>query len=114
MSVRIVSYEAQVKAALTAQLAGGLEDGISHFEERLKAKIGVQGPPRSVPGSPPKKDTGYLHDQSISHEVDAANLVARCGSDAPYAAELEIMYNRPYFTSTIIEEADEIGRRVCQ
>jgi hypothetical protein len=114
MSVRIVSYEVQVKAALTAQLAGGLEDGISHFEERLKAKIGVQGPPRSTPGSPPKKDTGYLHDQSISHEVDAANLVARCGSDAPYAGILETVTNRPAWIPTLLEEADEIGRRVCQ
>jgi hypothetical protein len=114
MSVRIVSHEAAVKAAVQSQLAAGLEDGISHFEGRLKVKIGVQGPPRSTPGSPPHKDTGYLHDQSISHEVDAANLVARCGSDAPYAAELEIIYNRPYFTSTLIEEADEIGRRICQ
>jgi hypothetical protein len=114
MTVRIVSFEAQVKAAIQAQLAGNLEDAISYFEDRLKAKISVQGPPRSTPGSPPKKDTGYLHDESISHEVDAANLVARCGSDAPYAAELEVIYNRPYFTSTIIEEADEIGRRACK
>lgn len=114
MSVRIVSYQAQVIQAVTARLADGLEDGISYFEERLKDRIGVQGPPRSSPGSPPKKDTGYLHDQSISHQVDAVNLVARCGSDAPYSGILETVTDRPAWVPTLIEEADEIGRRVCQ
>jgi hypothetical protein len=114
MSVRIVSFESQVKAAIQSQLAGGLEDGISYFEERLKARIGVQGPPRSTPGEAPKKDTGYLHDQSISHQVDAVNLVARCGSDAEYAGILETVTNRPAWIPTLLEEADEIGRRVCQ
>jgi hypothetical protein len=113
MSVRIVSYEAAVKAAIQAQLAGGLEDGISYFEERLKARIGVQGPPRSTPGEAPHKDTGDLH-ASIEHQTDAANLVARCSSDMPYAGTLELTTNRPAWIPTLLEEADEIGRRVCQ
>lgn len=113
MSVRVVSFEAQVKAAIQSQLAGNLGDAISYFEERLKDRIGVQGPPRSTPGSPPHKDTGYLHDQSLSHQVDAANLVARCGSDAEYAGILELQTNRPFFVPTLIDESDEIARRVC-
>lgn len=114
MSVRVVSFEPQVIAAIRSRLAGNLEDAISYYEDRLKARISVQGPPRSTPGSPPKKDSGYLHDQSLSHEVDAASLVARCGSDAPYAATLELTNNRPAWVPTLIEESDEIARRLCK
>jgi hypothetical protein len=112
MSVRIVSFEAQVKAAIQAQLAGNLDDAISYYADRLRAKISIQGPPRSSPGSPPHKDTGDLH-ASIEHQTDAANLVARCSSDMPYAGTLELTTGRPAWVPTLIEEADEIGRRVC-
>jgi hypothetical protein len=114
MSVRIISYEAAVKAAIQAQLAGNLEDAAAYYEEKLRAKIGVQGPPRSSPGSPPHKDTGYLHDESLSHEVDAASLTARIGSDAPYAHVLETITDRPFFLPTLLDESDEIARRVCK
>jgi hypothetical protein len=112
MSVRIVSFEAQVKAAIQAQLAGNLDDAIAYYADRLRAKISVQGPPRSTPGSPPHKDTGDLH-ASIEHQTDAANLVARCSSDMPYAAELELYMSRPAWIPVLLEEADEIARRIC-
>jgi hypothetical protein len=114
MSVRIVSYEAAVKAAIQAQLAGNLEDAAAYFEGRVRDRIGVQGPPRSTPGSPPHKDTGYLHDESLSHEVDAASLTARIGSDAEYAHILETITDRPFFVPTLLDESDEIGRRICK
>jgi hypothetical protein len=115
MSVRIVSYEAAVKAAIQAHLAGNLEDAAAYYEGRVRDRIGVQGPPRSTPGSPPHMDTGYLRNESLSHEVDAASLTARIGSDAPYAAALEVGgTNRPFFVPTLIEESDEIARRVCK
>jgi hypothetical protein len=115
MTVRIVSFEAQVKAAIQAQLAGNLEDAINHYHEKLRDEISTQGPPRSTPGSPPHKDTGYLHDQSLSNQVDAANLVAREGSDAPYAAELEVGgLNRPFFIPVLLRESDEIARLICK
>jgi hypothetical protein len=113
MSVRIVSFEAQVKAAIQAQLAGNLDDAISYYADRLRAKISIQGPPRSTPGSPPHKDTGDLY-ASIEHQTDTANLVARCSSDMPYAGTLEVSMNREYFVPTLIQEADEIARRICQ
>jgi hypothetical protein len=112
MSVRVVSYEAAVKAAIQSQLAGNLGDAISYYADRLRAKIGIQGPPRSTPGSPPHKDTGDLY-ASIEHQTDAANLVARCSSDMPYASTLELTTDRPAWVPTLIEEADEIGMRVC-
>lgn len=112
MSARVVSFEAAVRQALEAHLAGNLEDAASHYEERLKEKIGIQGPPRSTPGNPPHMDTKALHD-SIEHQVDAASLTARIGSDVEYASTLELTTDRPAWVPTLIEEADELGRRVC-
>jgi hypothetical protein len=113
MTVRIVSFQAQVEAAIRARLAGNLEDAASYYQDRLAEKIGIQGPPRSTVGEPPHMDTGYLRNESLSHEVDAANLVARIGSDAEYAHILETISDRPFFVPTLIEESDEIARRVC-
>jgi hypothetical protein len=115
MTVRIVSYEAAVKAAIQSQLAVGLEDGISYYHGKLRDEISTQGPPRSTVGNPPHKDTGYLHDQSLSYQVDAANLVAREGSDAPYVIDLEVgSTNRPFFIPVLLRESDAIARLICK
>jgi hypothetical protein len=117
MSVRVVSFEAQVRQALESHLAGNLEDAASHYQERLRDKIGIQGPPRSTAGNPPHMDTTDLH-ESIEHQVDAASLTARISSDMPYAASLEIgggnVAARPAWVPTLIEEADELGRIICR
>jgi hypothetical protein len=113
MTVRIVSYEAQVKAAIQAQLAGNLDDAAKYYAGQLKDRLSVQGPPRSTPGNPPHKDSGDLHDSIEAQPVDVANLTARVSSDMPYAGTLEVSMNREYFVPTLIQEADEIGRRVC-
>jgi hypothetical protein len=113
MSVRVVSFDAAVKAAIQSQLAGNLDDAAKYYAERLKAKISIQGPPRSTPGNPPHMDTGDLHDSIEAQPVDVASLTARIGSDMPYASTLELTTDRPAWVPTLIEEADEIGRRVC-
>lgn len=112
MTVRIVSFQAQLEAAIQAQLASNLEDAASYYADRLRDRIGTQGPPRSTPGNPPHKDTGDLYN-SIEYQVDAANLTAQISSDMPYAGTLELTTNRPAWVPTLIEESDELARRVC-
>jgi hypothetical protein len=117
MSVRIVSYEAQVKAAIQAQLAGNLDDAAKYYAERLRARISIQGPPRSTPGNSPHKDSGDLHDSIEAQPVDVANLTVRVSSDMFYAADLELGVHvaaRPYWIPTLIAEADEIARLICK
>jgi hypothetical protein len=112
MSVRIVSYEAQVKQAIGVKLAGNLGDAAALLKAEIQAAIGVQGPPRSHVGEKPHRDTGTLQD-SIEDQLDADALVARVGSDVPYSATLELE-GRPFFVPTLIEHADEIARIICR
>jgi hypothetical protein len=114
MSVRIVDHSAALKQALYAHLADNLTDAIGHYHDQVEAEISVAGPPPSTPGNPPHMDTQYLHDKSLSTQVDRDELVAREGSDAPYAVSLEVgPTNRPFFIPVLIRESDEIARRIC-
>jgi hypothetical protein len=112
MSVRIVSFEAQVKAAIQAQLAGNLGDAAALLRSEIQAAIGIQGPPRSHPGEKPHRDTGALQD-SIEDQLDADALVARVGSDVPYSATLEIE-GRPFFVPVLLEQSDALARIICR
>lgn len=110
---RVIDHTAAFAGALKEKLADNLTDAILHFNEELKDKISIQGPPRSTPGNPPHRDTGDLID-SIRHEVDEDALVAKSGSDLPYALTLELSMDRAYWVPTFVENADEIARRVLK
>jgi hypothetical protein len=113
VSVRVNDLSAAFKAAIYAHLAGNLEDAAAFYRDEVKATIGIQGPPRSVPGQPPHRDTGDLQ-KSIDDHVDAANLVAHIGSDVSYAPILEVLMDRAFFVPTLIQHSDEIARRICR
>jgi hypothetical protein len=113
VSVQIQDLSAQLKQALYAKLGSNLVEAMDLYDEKLKEAINIQGPPRSSPGSPPHKDSGYLHDKSLSHPVDRVALEAAESSDAPYAAELEIEKDREFFIPTLIQQSDEMARLIC-
>jgi hypothetical protein len=113
VSVQIQDLSAQLRQALYAKLGSNLAEAMALYNDKLKEAVGVQGPPRSVPGEPPRMDTGYLHDRSLGFQVDRAALEAAESSDAPYAAELEISMDREFFIPTLIQQSDEMARLIC-
>jgi hypothetical protein len=113
MSVRIVDHSATLKQALYAHLADNLGAGAELLRTEVQANIGIQGPPRSVPGEFPHRDSGDLQ-ESIFDDMDPDSLTARVGSTMPYAPTLEDHMDRAYFVPTLIEHADEIGTRIAK
>jgi hypothetical protein len=102
---------------LFAHLASNLGDGAALLRAEIQAAIGIQGPPRSEPGSPPHRETGALQ-ESYEDQLDADALVARVGSDSPYVLTLELgggnVAPRPHFLSTTLEQTDALARVICR
>lgn len=113
MSVRIVDHSAALKQALYAHLADHLGAAAELYRAEIQANIGIQGPPRSVPGEYPHRDTGDLQ-ESIFDDLDPDSLTARVGSTMPYAPTLEEHMNREFLVRTLVEHADAIGARIAQ
>lgn len=71
----------------------------------IRARIAIQGPPRSRPGEHPHKDSGDLYD-SIWWEVDQANLRVYIAANIAYAEYLEFgtakMAPRPFLRGGVI------------
>jgi len=62
---------------------------------------------RSQPGEPPRKQTGRLR-ASVTHEVDAATLTARVGTNVEYGKHLELgtkrgLAPRPWLRRALLE-----------
>jgi len=78
---------------------------------QMKDKVGIQGPPRSEPGEPPRKDTGELF-KSIdwSFETSTMTLIVGSTSDHAVFTEFGLTYpERPWFRDTIVENLDSMG-----
>lgn len=82
---------------------------ITHYKKRQR----IYGFVRSLPGEPPRKQTGELR-MSITHEVDADTLTARVGSQLKRAKFLELgtrkMQARPFLRITAFEESAAIAK----
>lgn len=114
MPVKIQDFSKAFESALRQKLADNLTDAIIFLNEEIKDKISVQGPPRSVSGEAPHRDTGALID-SIRHEdADETGLTATSFIDVPYGVVLETEMNRPFIVNTFMENADEIAARVLK
>lgn len=78
-----------------------------------KKRQRIYGFVRSLPGEPPRKQTGELR-MSITHEVDTESLTARVGSMLKRAIYLELgtrkMAARPFLRITAFEESTAIGQ----
>lgn len=75
-------------ASLDRQAAEGLRRVAQEFKRHTKKLIGIQGPPRSLPGEPPHKDTKKLHDTFYA-QMGPGALHARSGSHQEYAWNVE-------------------------
>jgi hypothetical protein len=109
-----VKVDPAFESALRERLADGLTDAIIFLNEQIKDKISVQGPPRSVRGEAPRRETGALIDSFGHVDATEADLEAFSTSTASYAEILEEQLGRPYIVSTFLENADEIARRVLK
>lgn len=114
MPVKIQDFSKAFESALRQKLADNLTDAIIFLNEEIKDKISVQGPPRSVSGEAPHRDTGALIDSIWHEDADEAGLTATSGSSVDYATILEVTMDRPYWVSTMLENADEIAARVLK
>lgn len=100
---------------LKAELGRRVGPALGHATAEMRALIGIQGPPRSLPGEPPRIDSGDLID-SLFVDSDPAGLRARCGSTVAHAAYTEEgtdrMAARPWFLVSILSTADDIAREL--
>jgi HK97 gp10 family phage protein len=81
-----------------------------------KKRQRIYGFVRSLPGEPPRKQTGDLR-SGVTYEVDEKTLVARVGVYGPatkYAKFLELgtskMASRPFLRQTAFEEAGNVEK----
>ena len=69
---------------------------------------------RSKPGEPPRKQTGRLR-ASVTHEVDAAALEARVGTNVEYGKHLELgtkrgILPRPWLRRALAESQGDVNQ----
>jgi hypothetical protein len=102
-------------------LKGRLGANLHFFDEVILNKarelIGVQGPPRSLPGDPPHMDSQRLHD-SLYDEVDAGALQSRFGSSEEHAVYMEEgtedVDARPWLIPAIEASADDAAQELAR
>lgn len=111
----IKDFTAAVRKTVWAGLADHLDSGANLYAQEVRDKLGIQGPPRSLPGEPPHMDTQALI-AGFGHQIDRANLIAVIGADVDYALDLELgranMAPRPYIRGTLIEHANDIAKEI--
>lgn len=114
--MKVVINTANQKA-FRAHLAGNVEDAAQFLTSAIQAKIGILGPPPSLPGEPPHVDTGELI-KSYHYVTDTANLSAAVGSDVEHSIYMELgtdkVAARPHVLPTLLENADEIAAEMCK
>jgi len=100
------------------KIENGLKKSANFLKKQIKVKIGIQGPPRSLPGQPPKKDTGDLHESIKVYEDEIKMKKIIIGSDIHYAPDLEIgtlkLLPRPYLRQSFRENEAEILKKFIE
>jgi hypothetical protein len=102
---RVTSRFRQFDRFVKDHLARNLDAAASYASAGIKDDIAIQGPPRSLPGKAPHRDTGDL----IAAEwvdTDRRGLRSRLGSDDDAAYWLEVgtarMEPRPFRFEAIV------------
>lgn len=103
--------------AIRAKLGKNLHAFDDVILAEARWRIGVQGPPRSLPGDPPHMDSQRLHD-SLYDEVDADALKSRIGSTEDHAVYTEVgtdtMDARPWLLPSILDVGEDAARKLVQ
>ncbi len=99
-------------AKLEQILNDRLEKAENFLTHHIENKISIQGPPRSLPGNPPHKDTGKLHKDVLGFVKPP--FKAQIIVTLPYAPMLEYgtskMAPRPFMRPSIDECKADIIR----
>jgi hypothetical protein len=107
----------QFRRKLTARLGSNLGDAGALLVSEIQANIGIQGPPPSLPGEFPHRDTGELQ-ASFHFRVDTANLGVRVMTDSDHFLAMELgtgrVAARPHAVRTLILQANEVAREVLK
>lgn len=107
----------QFRRELTGRIVRNLGDAGELLVTEIQANIGIQGPPPSLPGEFPHRDTGELQ-ASFHFAVDTANLGVRVMTDSDHFLAMEMgngrVAARPHAVRTLILQADNIAREVCK
>ncbi|MDR3638841.1 MAG: hypothetical protein P4L84_33850 [Isosphaeraceae bacterium] len=107
--------------ALRRNVTSNVDDAGAHLQDAIEQAISTPGPRQSAAGDAPHVDTGQHH-SSWSHETDATDpdvIASRVSTDTPYALDLEIRHREhgppgPRTQATVIDEANQLGREICQ
>jgi hypothetical protein len=101
---------------------GGIRDTLAtnvaaagvQLKGAMQQNIAIQGPPRSVPGESPHKDSGDLYASvAVNGPVVQGDLiVAGVGSPLPYGVILELQMNRPWMVKSLRENQDSLAQTV--
>ena len=83
------------------------------MERALKKKIGIQGPPRSRPGQPPRKETGRLH-ADLAVTRSGRTITVRTMQYGIYLdGGTRKMAARPWIRSTIHDKRAKWDKRMA-
>ncbi len=112
LAAAALTVEARVKERLSVPGTAPARATTGSSGRRLR-RGRVYGARRSAPGESPYKQYGHLR-RSITHEVDAAALTARVGTNLLYGRVLELggrkVAARPYLRPALAESRGKIDR----
>lgn len=93
-------------AHLTAVYDARLGMAAEYVATKQREYLSVDYPPVSRRGESPHRRTGHL--QAEVQVVKTAPLVRLVGSNAEYAAALELKYQRPFLLKSLMQSRDQI------
>lgn len=107
-------------AGIRRQIASGVAAAAEDVKATAKQLTSTQGPPRSLPGNPPHKDTGELYAsvEAIGPADDGDLIVASVGTSIPYGLYLEMgtsrMAARPWLGRALRQRQSAIARQIIR
>jgi hypothetical protein len=113
--VKLDWYGDALQRAVNDKLVDGLDKAGVRVRDEMTLLIGVEGPPRSLPGRPPHIDTGNLIG-SIDFITDSVQLEVMIGTTVDYAMDLEegtaTMSPRPFLVRALVQAGEDAARRI--
>jgi hypothetical protein len=86
--------------AVRDRISANVAKAANELRTDMRILIGIQGPPRSVPGESPHMDTQALRDsvEMIGPAVQGDLIFSSVGTALFYGAILELQMNRPWLS----------------
>lgn len=106
--------------AMEARYSARVEAGANLLAQRMRERIGIQGPPRSLPGESPHRDTGNLQAnvEINGPEIQGSKIIASVGTSLAYGLYLELgtekMQQRAWMLPTLLENGPEVASVIAE